>query len=119
MPLADILAEVARAALAVLVASLAIYLSLRLLGKIAKFVITLIVIALIVYFVFFATDIAQNVKNAVFRSRATNVIFRSGNNGNSVYPICISVFPMVSKSYSIVSELLIRSKRFLARQRAV
>lgn len=65
MPLADILSEVARGALALLVASLAIYLSLRLLGKIAKFVIAVIVIVLIVYFVFFATDIAQTVKNAV------------------------------------------------------
>ena len=78
MPLADILAEVARAALAVLVASLAIYLSLRLLGKIAKFVITLIVIALIVYFIFFATDIAQNVKNAVFSLPYSSVFLRKG-----------------------------------------
>ena len=65
MPLADILVEVARGAVAVLIASLAIYLSLRLLGKIAKFVIAVIVIVLIVYFVFFATDIAQTVKESV------------------------------------------------------
>ena len=78
MPLADILAEVARAALAVLVASLAIYLSLRLLGKIAKFVITLIVIALIVYFVFFATDIAQTVKDAVLSLPRSSVFLRKG-----------------------------------------
>ena len=78
MPLADILAEVARAALAVLVASLAIYLSLRLLGKIAKFVITLIVIALIVYFVFVATGVAENVKNAVFSLPYSSVCWRKG-----------------------------------------
>lgn len=78
MSLADILAEVARAALAVLVASLAIYLSLRLLGKIAKFVITLIVIALIVYFVFFATDIAQTVKDAVLSLPRSSVFLRKG-----------------------------------------
>ena len=78
MSLADILAEVARAALAVLVASLAIYLSLRLLGKIAKFVITLIVIALIVYFVFYATDIAQTVKDAVLSLPRSSVFLRKG-----------------------------------------
>ncbi len=65
MPLAEMLAEVARGALAILVASLAIYLSLRLLGKIAKFVIAVVVIAVVIYFVFFATDIAQTVKNAI------------------------------------------------------
>ena len=65
MPLADILVEVARGAVAVLIASLAIYLSLKLLGKIAKFIIAVIVIALIVYFVFFATDIAQTIKESV------------------------------------------------------
>ncbi len=65
MPLADILGEVARGAVAVLIASLAIYLSLKLLGKIAKFIIAVIVIALIVYFVFFATDIAQTIKESV------------------------------------------------------
>ena len=80
MPLAfaDTLAGVARGALTVLVAALAIYLALRLLGKIAKFVITLIVIALIVYFVFFATDIAQNVKNAVFSLPYSSVFLRKG-----------------------------------------
>lgn len=67
MPLTEILSEVARGALMLLVAALAIYLSLRLLGKIAKFVITVVVIAVIIYFVFFATDIAQTVKNAVMQ----------------------------------------------------
>ncbi len=78
MPLADILSEVARGALALLVASLAIYLSLRLLGKIAKFVIAVIVIALIIYFVFFATDIAETVKNAVLSLPSWSDFFRKG-----------------------------------------
>ena len=67
MPLTEILSEIARGALMLLVAALAIYLALRLLGKIAKFVITAVVIAVIVYFVFFATDIAQNIKDAVMQ----------------------------------------------------
>lgn len=67
MPLTEILIEVARGSLALLVAALAIYLSLRLLGKIAKFVIGVIVIAVVIYFVFFATDIAQTVKDAVMQ----------------------------------------------------
>lgn len=63
MPFTEVLSEIARGALALLVAALAIYLSLRLLGKIAKFVIAVVVIGVVVYFVFFATDIAQNLKN--------------------------------------------------------
>ena len=62
MPLTEILSEVARGAIMLLVGALAIYLSLRLLGAIAKFVITIVVIALIVYFVFFATDLADIIK---------------------------------------------------------
>ncbi len=78
MPLTEILSEVARGALALLVASLAIYLSLRLLGKIAKFVIALIVIALVIYFVFFATDIAQTVKDAVASLPSWSDFLRKG-----------------------------------------
>ena len=78
MPLTEILSEVARGALMLLVAALAIYLSLRLLGKIAKFIITLVVIALIIYFVFFATDIAQTVKDAVMQLPFLQTIFRKG-----------------------------------------
>ena len=67
MPLAEILSEVARGSLMLLVAVLAIYLSLRLLGKIAKFIIGAVVIALVIYFVFFATDIASVIKDAVMQ----------------------------------------------------
>lgn len=64
MTFAEIMSEVARGSLALLIAALAIYLSLKLLGKIAKFVIGVVVIALVIYFVFFGTDIAETVKNA-------------------------------------------------------
>ena len=67
MSLTELLSEIARGALMLLIASLAVYLSLRLLGKIAKFVIGVIVIVVIIYFVFFATDIAETVKNAVMQ----------------------------------------------------
>ncbi len=78
MPFTEILSEVARGALMLLVAALAIYLSLRLLGKIAKFVITVIVIAVIVYFVFFATDIAQSIKDAVLQLPLLQQILQKG-----------------------------------------
>lgn len=65
MPVVQILSTVARGALMLLVASLSIYLSLRLLGKIAKFVVAGVVILVVIYFVFFATDIAQTLKEAV------------------------------------------------------
>ena len=64
LSLTDMLIEVARGSLALLVAAIAIYLSLRLLGKVAKFFITLIVIALILYFAF-STDLLQSVKEAL------------------------------------------------------
>ena len=67
MPFTELFSEIARSALMLLVAVLAIYLSLRLLGAIAKFVISIVVIAVIVYFIFFATDIAQTVKDAVIQ----------------------------------------------------
>ena len=78
MPLAEMLAEVARGALAILVASLAIYLSLRLLGKIAKFVIAVIAIAFVIYFVFFATDIAQTVTDAISAHLSSLDFFTKG-----------------------------------------
>jgi hypothetical protein len=78
MPLAEMLAQVARGALAILVASLAIYLSLRLLGKIAKFVIAVIAIAFVIYFVFFATDIAQTVKDAISANLSSLDFFTKG-----------------------------------------
>ena len=64
MTFAEIMSEVARGALALLVAALAIYLSLKLLGKIAKFIITVILVGLVVYFIFMGTDIVQTVKDA-------------------------------------------------------
>ena len=67
MPFTELFSEIARSALMLLVAVLAIYLSLRLFGAIAKFVISIVVIAVIVYFIFFATDIAQTVKDAVMQ----------------------------------------------------
>ena len=47
-----IFTDIASAALAILVAVLACYLALRLLGKLAKFLITVVVIVLVVWFVF-------------------------------------------------------------------
>lgn len=44
--------DIATAALAVLIAVLASYLALRLLGKLAKFLITVVIILLVVWFVF-------------------------------------------------------------------
>ena len=63
MPLAlsGMLAEVARSALALLIAALAIYLSLRLLGKIAKLIVSIIVACVVFYFLFFVLDITQYV----------------------------------------------------------
>ena len=78
MPLAEILSEVARGSLMLLVAVLAIYLALRLLGKIAKFIIGAVVIALVIYFVFFATDIASTIKDAVMRLPLWETILRKG-----------------------------------------
>ena len=61
MPLAlsAMLLEVARSALAILIAALAIYLSLRLLGKIAKFIVSVIIVCLVFYFLFFVLDITH------------------------------------------------------------
>ena len=78
MPFVEILSQVARGALMLLVSALAIYLSLRLLGSIAKFVITIVVIALIVYFVFFATDIVETVKNAILQAPLMQTFLQKG-----------------------------------------
>ena len=78
MPLTEILSEIARGAIMLFVGALAIYLSLRLLGAIAKFVITIVVIALIVYFVFFSTDLADIIKNAVLQLPFLQTILRKG-----------------------------------------
>ena len=78
MSLAETLAEVARGALAILVASLAIYLALRLLGKVAKFVIAVVAILFVIYFVFFATDIAQTVKDAISQHLSLLTFWQKG-----------------------------------------
>ena len=46
----ELFADIAYAALALLIAALAIYLALRLLGKLAKFVIFVVVAALVLWF---------------------------------------------------------------------
>ena len=48
----DIFVDIATAALAVLIAVLACYLALRLLGQIAKFLVIVVVILLVAWFVF-------------------------------------------------------------------
>ena len=58
----EILTQLAHGALALLVCVLAIYLSLRLLGRIAKFVITLIVIAAVLWFIFSENSILQSIQ---------------------------------------------------------
>ena len=63
---ADTLTGMARSALTVLVAALAIYLALRILGKIAKIAIAIIVVIAVIYIVFFATNIGQTLKDALF-----------------------------------------------------
>ena len=57
------LIQVAHGAVAILVAVLAIYLSLKLLGKIAKFVIGAVVIGLVVWFLLSDNSILQGIKD--------------------------------------------------------
>ena len=78
MPFTEILSEIARGALMLLIATLAIYLSLRLLGKIAKFIIVIIVIAVVVYFVFFVGDVAQTLKDAVLQLPSIQEFLKKG-----------------------------------------
>ena len=78
MPFADLFSEIARSALMLLIAVLAIYLSLRLLGAIAKVVIALVVIAVILYFIFFATNIVQSVRDAVMQLPVLPQILQKG-----------------------------------------
>ena len=53
--------DIAYAAVALLVAVLAVYLSLRLLGKLAKFVIIAVVIAVVLWFIFSDHSILQTI----------------------------------------------------------
>ena len=58
----ELLTQLAHGALTVLITLLAIYLSLRLLGRIAKFAITLIVIATVLWFILSDNSILQSLK---------------------------------------------------------
>ena len=62
------LMEFARSAVVVLIAILAIYLSIRLLGKLAKFVITVVVVVAVGYFLLksgFLSDVIGQIKSAL------------------------------------------------------
>ena len=59
----EFLMQLAHGAVALLIAALAIYLSLRLLGKIAKFVIAVIVIAVVLWFLLSDHSILQSLKD--------------------------------------------------------
>ena len=61
----ELLLQVAHGAVAVLVALLAVYLSLKLLGKIAKFVIGAVLIALVLWFLLSDNSIMQTVKDLI------------------------------------------------------
>ena len=78
MPLsfADTLIEFARGSIAVLVAALAIYLALRLFGKIAKFIVVVVVILVVLYFAF-TTDVLQNLIGA-FSAASVQGFFGKG-----------------------------------------
>ena len=65
--MADILIQIAKGAVALLIAVVAIYLAIKLLGKIAKFVIVVVIIALIVWFVLSNPEILGKIKE-VFSS---------------------------------------------------
>ena len=77
LTLADTLAEVARGSLALLVAAIAIYLSLRLMGRIAKFFITIIVIVLLLYYAI-STDLLQGIKEALWCAPYLQSLFNGG-----------------------------------------
>lgn len=62
--------DLAYASLAVLVAVLAIYLALRLLGKFAKWLITVVVIVLVLWFLFSNHSILQYLLDALGNLRA-------------------------------------------------
>ena len=58
----EILSQLAHGGIALLIAVVAIYLALRLLGKLAKFFIVAIVIAVVLWFLFSDNSILQTVK---------------------------------------------------------
>ena len=59
----EFLISIAHGALALLIATLAIYLSLKLLGRIAKFVIGAIVLAVVLWFLLSDASILQTAKD--------------------------------------------------------
>ena len=61
----ELLLQVAHGAVAVLISLLAIYLSIKLLGRIAKFVIGVILIALVLWFLLSDNSILQTVKDLI------------------------------------------------------
>lgn len=61
----EILLQVAHGAVAVLISLLAIYLSIKLLGRIAKFVIGVILVALVLWFLLSDNSILQTVKDLI------------------------------------------------------
>ena len=63
--MADILLKIAQGAVALLVAVVAIYLSIKLLGKIAKFIIIVVILALIVWFAFLNRENLQGIFSAI------------------------------------------------------
>ena len=61
--------EFAKSAVAVLIAILAIYLAIRLLGKVAKFVVTIVVVVALIYFLSsngILSDLLGAVKSSAF-----------------------------------------------------
>lgn len=65
-----ILSDIAYGALALLVALLAVYLALRLLGKFAKFIITLAVIGLVLFFILSDHSILNTLTELVRSAKA-------------------------------------------------
>lgn len=65
-----ILSDIAYGALALLVALLVVYVALRLLGKFAKFIITLAVVGLVLFFILSDHSILNTLMEAVRGARA-------------------------------------------------
>lgn len=58
----ELLFNLARGAIALLVAAIAIYFTFKLLGKLAKFVITVIIVAAVLWFLFSNPEIVAYIK---------------------------------------------------------
>ena len=74
----QVITDIAYAALALLIATLAVYLSLKLMGKLAKFLIILIVIGVVVWFLFsdhsFVQSLLELARNAKEKTEAAATI---------------------------------------------